>query len=155
MTKTPMPGGGTVTYLFSQPGTIAETLDAAAGERRDHLQLVRRAAPGSRTLQILGDGVILVFSSAVEAVACAQAVQRAATGPAGSGQAPPRVALHAGEPIADEEQYFSAPVLLAQRLCQAADAGQVLVSSVVRGLVDARPEYSFRACDPIDVADGA
>src|SRR4051794_38579865 len=143
MVTTPMPGGGTVTYLFSEPAP-AGGVDASDDVRRTHLQVVRRAASASRPLKILGEGVIVVFASAVEALACAQAIQRAAAGPAGGGQPAPRVALHAGEPIADEEQYLSAPVVLAQRLCRAAVSGQVLVSSVVRGLVDPRPEYSFR-----------
>src|SRR5439155_13277840 len=116
--------------------------------RRTHLQVVRRAASASRPLKILGEGVIVVFASAVEALACAQAIQRAAAGPAGGGQPAPRVALHAGEPIADEEQYLSAPVVLTQRLCHLAGAGQVLVSSVVRGLVGPRPEYAFRPWQP-------
>ena len=103
-----MPGGGTVTYLFSQPGSLADALEAAADARRDHLRLLRRAAPGSRPMKILGDGVILVFTSAVEAVSCAQAIQRAASGPAGGGQAAPRVALHAGEPIADDALFYEA-----------------------------------------------
>ena len=90
MTATPVPAEGTVTYLFSQPGSPSDTLDAADDARRLNLQLVRRAAPASRTLKILGDGVIVVFGSAVEAVVCAQAIQRAASGPAGGGQSPPR-----------------------------------------------------------------
>ena len=137
-----------MTFLFSQPASDAGGLDAPDAVRRAHLQLLRRAAAPSRALKVLGEGVIIVFSSAVEAVACAQAVQRAAAGPAGAGQSPPRVALHAGEPIADEEQYLSSEVVLAQRLCRAAADGQVLVSSVVRGLVDARREYSFRPWEP-------
>ncbi|MBV9411643.1 MAG: AAA family ATPase [Acidimicrobiia bacterium] len=148
MTETPVPGGGTVTFLFSQPASGAGGLDGPDEVRRLHLQLLRRAAAASRTLKVLGDGVIIVFPSAVEAVACAQAVQRAAAGPAGGGQPAPRVALHAGEPIADEEQYLSAEVVLAQRLCRAAVAGQIVVSSVVRGLVDARREYRFRPWEP-------
>src|SRR4051812_5982887 len=151
MTSTPVLGGGTVTYLFSQPVAAA---DGADDLRRAHLQVVRRGASASQPLKILGDGVIVVFASAVEALACAQAIQRAAAGPAGGGQPPPRVALHAGEPIADEEQYLSAPVVLVQRLCRAADAGQVVVSSVVRDLVGPRPEYGFRSWQPAAPTEG-
>ncbi|MBV8986463.1 MAG: AAA family ATPase [Acidimicrobiia bacterium] len=144
MTATPAPVAGTVTYLFSQPAQVPRPPEAAEDVRRAHLQLLRRAVPTSRPVKVLGDGAIVVFQSALEAVGCAQAVQEAAAGPAGGDQAPPRVALHAGQPIADEEQYLSAPITVLQRVCQAAGDGQVVVSSVVRGLVDASPEHSFQ-----------
>src|SRR5437762_3556231 len=128
MDATPVRGGSTVTYLFTHPGTADEADDDA---RRSHLELVRRAAPPGRPVKILGDGVIVLFPSAMEAVACARAIRDATTAESGAGTPPPRIALHAGEPIADEEQYFSPPVLLTQRLCREAAPGQVLISSVM------------------------
>jgi adenylate cyclase len=45
-----------------------------------------------------------------------------------------RVGLNAGEPIEEEGDLFGATVILAARIAARADAGEILVSDVVRGL---------------------
>ena len=45
-----------------------------------------------------------------------------------------RVGLNAGEPIAEDDDYFGAAVQLAARVCDRAEPGQVLVSNVVKEL---------------------
>ncbi len=44
------------------------------------------------------------------------------------------VGINAGEPIAEDRDYFGTAVQLAARLCDRAEPGQVLVSNVVREL---------------------
>jgi len=96
----------------------------------------------------LGDGLMAVFPSSVDAVRCAMAIQRAVarqnlTG--GAGRVEVRVGLHAGEPIREEEDYFGTPVVVAKRLCDLANGGQVLTSSLVRDLVAPRSVATLKS----------
>ena len=54
--------------------------------------------------------------------------------------------LHVGEPIRNEGDYFGTPVLIAKRLCDQANGGQILASELVRGLVGSRGSFDFRSC---------
>ena len=45
-----------------------------------------------------------------------------------------RIGLNAGEPIAQDDDYFGAAVQLAARVCDRAEPGQILVAQVVRDL---------------------
>jgi len=45
-----------------------------------------------------------------------------------------RTGLNAGEPVAEEQDLFGTAVQLARRVCDHAEAGQILVSNVVRQL---------------------
>jgi class 3 adenylate cyclase len=44
------------------------------------------------------------------------------------------IGLNAGEPVAEEQDLFGTSVQLARRVCDHANAGQILVSNVVREL---------------------
>jgi adenylate cyclase len=70
------------------------------------------------------------FGSAVSAVQAARQIQRDLAG----GEIRVRVGLNAGEPIAEDHDYFGTAVQLAARICDRAEPGQVLVSRVVRDL---------------------
>jgi adenylate cyclase len=70
------------------------------------------------------------FGSAVSAVEAAQQIQRDLVG----GAIRVRIGLNAGEPIAEDHDYFGTAVQLAARICDRAEPGQVLVSNVVREL---------------------
>ena len=128
------------TRLLSELGD-----DAADALRRSHFTLLRAAIADHRGREVksLGDGLMVAFTSAREAVACAAAMQRAV-----SAQRRPlglRVGIDAGEPIADGSDLFGTPVVVARRLCDAAEAGQVLVSDVVRLLCGRRLEVDCEA----------
>jgi tetratricopeptide (TPR) repeat protein len=56
-----------------------------------------------------------------------------------------RVGLHVGEPVVDEDDYFGISVNIAKRLCDSAEAGQIIASDVVRQLAEPRVERCFRA----------
>src|SRR5947208_14213916 len=73
-----------VTILFTDLVASTETMERLGDERaeeqrRAHFRLVRDAAAahGGRTVKSLGDGLMIVFASAIEAVAAAAAIQRA------------------------------------------------------------------------------
>jgi peroxiredoxin len=60
-----------------------------------------------------------------------------------------RIGVNVGEAIADDvEDYFGTAVVIANRLCDAADSGQVLVSETVRSLVGSRGGFGFRPLGP-------
>jgi len=159
-----------VTILFTDLVSSTETMDRIGDDRaeslrRAHFRLVRDAAAshGGRTVKSLGDGLMIVFASAVQAVAAAASIQSAVASsndPAAGADGRVRVGLHVGEPIRDEGDYFGRPVVIARRLCDGAAPGQILASDLVRNLVAGRTTVEFKALgrrklkglgDPIDV----
>ena len=151
----------TVTLLFTDLVGSTEILarlgdDAAETLRRRHFAILREAvaAQGGLEVKNLGDGLMVVFRSAVDAVACAVAMQRSiahhnATERGARLQV--RVGLHVGEPIRDEDDYFGMPVVIAERLCGRAGAGQIIASEPVRELASARGTFDFRSLGPIEL----
>jgi len=112
-----------------------------------HFDQVRQIAEENHGVLVktLGDGAMLAFGAAEEAV-------RAATAIVGStdvvGEGPPlrlRVGVHAGEAIRREDDFFGQTVNRAARIAAAAQPGQVLVSEVIRSLVAEVPDISFEA----------
>ena len=88
---------------------------------------------------------MVVFESGTAAARCAIAMQRAIERHNASGgpHLGVRVGLHVGEPIRDEDDYFGSSVVVAKRLCDAAKSGQILASSLLRGLVASRSGFVF------------
>ncbi|MEA2313291.1 MAG: hypothetical protein QOE28_3259, partial [Solirubrobacteraceae bacterium] len=122
--------------------------DVYEGLRRSHFATLEAAVAefGGQVVKNLGDGLMVVFDSAANAVACAVACQQAV---ARQGRRRPdaiavRVGLDVGEPTVQDGDYFGTPVVTAKRLCDAADGGEILVSSLVRDLVVRHRSHSFR-----------
>ncbi len=88
------------------------------------------AAHDGEEVKHTGDGIMASFPSAVGAVQAALQIQRDLAG----GEIRVRIGLNAGEPIAEDRDYFGTAVQLAARICDRAEPGQVLVSNVVREL---------------------
>ena len=84
-----------------------------------------------------GDGLMASFSSATKALECSTAMQRAFAEHNESAEEPikVRIGLNAGEPIAEDDDLFGTAVNLAARICSQAEAGEILTSDTVRGLV--------------------
>jgi DNA-binding NarL/FixJ family response regulator/class 3 adenylate cyclase len=134
--------GEFVTILFTDLVGSASLFDRAGDEeadalRREHFSALRSAVAEheGREVKSTGDGLMVVFQSAVAAVRCAVAMQRATT--AGDGLAI-RVGLDAGEPLPDGEDLYGKPVIVASRLCETASAGEILASEVVRQVAGPR-----------------
>jgi predicted ATPase/DNA-binding SARP family transcriptional activator len=148
---------GTVTLLFTDQVGSTETLQRLGDEegerlRRAHFALLREAAAmhGGEEVKNLGDGLMVAFVSAVDAIACAitiqQAVHRARAG--GEHAFAVRTGLNVGEPIRDEGDYFGTPVVIAKRLCDAGAPGQILATELVRALVGTRGGFAYREAGP-------
>lgn len=139
--STPSP---VMTFLFTDVVGSTELLDrlgetAAEETRQAHFRLLREAvnAAGGTEVKNLGDGLMVAFASPLAALTCAVEMQRAVSqatpGPARSVAV--RIGLHAGEPMRDDADFFGTPVIVAKRLCDQAQAGQILASALVWDLV--------------------
>jgi DNA-binding SARP family transcriptional activator len=138
---------GTTTVVFTDivgSTELAEALGDPAYERlrTAHVAQVRAlvAEHGGAEVHPTGDGLLLRFASATRAVRCGVAVQRVAEG----GPVGVRVGIDAGEPVeTPDADLIGSSINRAARLCAAAEPGEVLVSSVVRSLVEPRNEHRF------------
>ena len=135
----------TLTFLFSdlreytafveRHGDVAATTLIA-----DYRRFVRAEVARAQGAEIKteGDSFYVVFEGATEAVRCGIAIlQEADRYSRGRPDRPMRVGvgIHAGEPQPHEGQYVGGAVIVAARLAQSAQAGELLVSDVVRGLL--------------------
>src|SRR5207244_959790 len=91
----------------------------------------------------LGDGLMVAFPSAADAVGCAIEMQRASRRPVAGEELAVRVGLNAGEALRDVDDYFGTPVVVARRLCDRAEGGQILCTETVAGLLAGRAGFTF------------
>jgi len=121
------------TDLESSTALTQSLGDAKAQEiLRGHNDAVRAALQthGGEEVKHTGDGIFAAFGSAVSAVEASLQIQRDLAG----AEVRVRIGLNAGEPIAEDGDYFGSAVQLAARVCDRAEPGQVLVSNVVKEL---------------------
>ena len=148
------PAGGLLTLLFTDLVGSTELLaqlgdDEAERLRRVHFGLLRDVATAHSGQEVknLGDGLMVAFPSAVNAVSCAIGIQRAVqrhNARQGDERLRVRVGLNVGEPICDEGDYFGTSVIVARRLCDEAAGGEILTSDLVREVVGSRGGFGFR-----------
>ncbi len=55
-----------------------------------------------------------------------------------------RIGLHVGEPAREEDDYFGVSVVVARRLCDSAQGGQIIASDLVRALREGSGATEFR-----------
>jgi adenylate cyclase len=103
---------------------------------------------GGRIVKTVGDGVMVEFGSAVEAVRCAVELQR---GMGERNQGVPaerrqtfRIGLHLGDVIASDDDVFGDTVNLAARLQSVAEPGGIVVSGAVYEQVRDKLALPFR-----------
>lgn len=144
---------GTVTVLFSDiegSTTLTERLGDLQAQQALHVhnfffrQQVK--AHGGFEVKSLGDGFMVVFSSARRALDCAIAIQRIFaryndTHP--HLPIPVRIGLHTGEVIKEDDDFFGKNVIIASRVAQQARGGQILVSALFKELTDSAGDLSF------------
>jgi class 3 adenylate cyclase len=139
---------GTVTIVFTDiedSTRVVEQrgdLDARALFRK-HDALVRAAVSAHRgcIVEHPGDAFMLAFSSAVSAVQCAVALQRALARAAREWPEDAlrvRIGLNTGDVLCEGDGYFGRTVFLAARIAEAARGGEVLVSAVTVALLAGR-----------------
>ncbi|HVF33451.1 MAG TPA: AAA family ATPase, partial [Acidimicrobiales bacterium] len=145
-----------VTFLFTDLVGSTATLEELGEDdfdraRRAHFRLLRDRveSSGGSEVKSLGDGLMAVFASAVDAVRCAVEIQRAVAvvdGPMGV-----RVGLHVGDPIRDDDDYFGRSVVVARRLCDSAGADEIRASALVRELVGSRGGFEFTPLGDVEL----
>lgn len=145
---------GTVTIVFSDIESSTERAvelgDLAWMEVLDeHNKIVRRQvrAHGGKEIKSQGDGFMLSFPGARRAVKAMIEIQREL---AGLEESDPdrsvrvRMGCHTGEVILDDVgDMFGKHVIVAARIANMADGGEILVSNLVKDLVSARGDMSF------------
>ena len=107
---------------------------------RKHNALIREQlrAYGGYEVKTMGDGFMVAFQSAKKGLDCAIAIQRAFDGhnAADGEHVKVRIGLHAGEAIKDGDDFYGKNVIMASRVAGKAVGGEILVSSLLRQLVE-------------------
>ena len=103
------------------------------------------AEHGGRIVKLMGDGVLVEFSSAVAAVECAQQIQTAVAQAEAKAAAPLlyRMGINLGDVIVDGEDLYGDGVNIAARLQTLAAPGGIAVSSTVRDQAAGRLAAAF------------
>ena len=137
---------GTVTIMFSDiedSTVLTERLGDQAWQDllRKHNALIREQlqAHGGYEVKTMGDGFMVAFQSAKKGLDCAIAIQtrvRRTTTPTDGEHVKVRIGLHAGEAIKDGDDFYGKNVIMASRVAGKAVGGEILVSSLVRALVE-------------------
>jgi class 3 adenylate cyclase/DNA-binding CsgD family transcriptional regulator len=132
------------TDLVGSTDLLAQLGEDAFDElRRNHFSLLRDALErtGGKEIKTLGDGILGVFGSATDAVACSVAMHQAVDRQARLGPAPLsiRVGIAHGDVAFDEDDVFGTPVVEAARLVAMAQPGQILATVVVRAAASRSP----------------
>ncbi|HMQ27212.1 MAG TPA: adenylate/guanylate cyclase domain-containing protein, partial [Acidimicrobiales bacterium] len=111
--------------------------------RRAHFAVLRDVVEAHQGTEVknLGDGLMVVFRSASNAIAAAVAMQVENDR---HGRAHPdlavgiKVAAAMGDAVLEEDDWFGTPVVEAARLCAVCDSGQVLVTESLRLMAGSR-----------------
>ena len=121
--------------------------EAAADLASRMAPLVRRTTErhGGKVVKYLGDGVMLYFGSADDAVLAALEMVDAT---AEAGLPPAHIGIHAGPVVFQGGDYFGRTVNLAARIMDRAQPGQVLVSDDVATSVD-RERFALSSIGPV------
>jgi len=140
---------GTTTVLFSDIEGFTAMNDRLGDHQafevlKTHNQIVRDQvqAFGGFEVKSQGDGFMVAFSSARQALLCAIAIQKALSGRGGE-PVRVRMGLHTGEAIKDADDFFGRNVIFAARIADQAEGGEILVSSLVKELTESGGEFEF------------
>jgi adenylate cyclase len=99
-----------------------------------------------RLIKSMGDGWLVEFQSAADAIGCAQAIQSIVVDEGGPAQL--RIGVHLGDVTFEDEDIFGDGVNIAARLQEIASSGGVVISETVRRSVDAKQASAYRALGP-------
>ena len=129
--------------------------EAAEGLRAEHFGLLRGAVErtGGREVKNLGDGLMVVFSSASESLSCAARMQQAVEARSRRAQErlEVRIGLSLGEATVRDGDYFGEPVVESSRLCAHAEGGQIIVNDLVHRLAGSRDGHSFQSLGRLEL----
>lgn len=130
--------------------------DDAERVRRRFFQIIEEAVEptGGRIVKTLGDGHMVAFASALDAIGCAIAIQAGVDTYNSDHDAEKiavRVGINAGDVTVEGDDYFGTPVTIAKRLCDSAEGGQILVSGLVESLVGSRGGFAFQSVGALEL----
>jgi len=93
----------------------------------------------------MGDGFLVLFASARDALSSSIAIQRKLLATASEPYGPIRVRIgvHIGEVLWDENDIFGASVNFAARVMSEAQAGEILISALLREVIAPSGEFEF------------
>ena len=134
-------------------GEVGEERAEALRRSHDRALIEAAQAAGGTVVKGLGDGVLVMFAGAAEAVAAGIAMQRAVDLLARSERLPLtiRVGISAGDVTLEDGDCFGTPVVEASRLCAVADGGHVLVAEVVRVLARGRGGHEMTSVGDLEL----
>jgi eukaryotic-like serine/threonine-protein kinase len=143
---------GTATILFTDIEGSTE-LTERLGDREwmallaEHNEIVRAQAAEHSGFEVKsqGDGFMLAFASALDALRCAIGIQRALAGRDTGPELRVRIGLHTGEPVREADDFYGKAVVLAARIASEARGSEILVSSLLRELTESSGEFAFEA----------
>lgn len=153
---------GTVTILFSDiEGSSA--LNERLGDvrwlalLREHNRVIREQvqACGGFEVKAQGDGFMIAFASARRAIECARGIQTAIPRELGEhpdGPVRVRIGLHTGEAIREESDFYGKNVVVAARIADEAEGGEILASSVVKQLSESSGDVAFEDPRELELA---
>jgi class 3 adenylate cyclase len=147
---------GTATILFTDIEGSTLLNERFGDDRwmsllREHNEIVRTqsALHSGFEVKSQGDGFMLAFPSARDALRCAVGIQRSlAERDPKTSELRVRIGLHTGEPVREADDFYGKAVNLAARIAAEARGSEILVSSLVRDLVESSGEFAFE--DPTD-----
>jgi class 3 adenylate cyclase len=151
---------GTVTIAFTDIEDSMR-LNAFLGDRRwlevlrAHNDVVRNVTTehGGTVVKGQGDGFMLAFASARRALTCSQAIERSIDETFRDPGSPIRVriGLHVGETTREADDFFGHAVNYAARIASSAEGGEIVVSSLVYGLLAQTGEFEFAQAREVEL----
>jgi class 3 adenylate cyclase len=142
---------GTLTIMFTDIVDSTAAVEAMGDHRwsevvAGHDRALRRivAARGGTVVKGNGDGYLVVFPSARQAVLAGLEVRDGA-------DVALRVGLHTGEVVRQDDDIYGRNVIAASRIAGAADPGQVVVSALTKDLVDSAGDLCFSEARTVEL----
>jgi len=103
---------------------------------------------GGEAVELRGDGALIAFSEPFAGFECATLLQRACTR---AGEISIRVGLHAGRALQLEHGYFGQALILASRIADHAQPGEILMSAQLLASLGATPPFEVSASRPVSL----
>ena len=125
-----------------------EKLALDLAHEQDQIVRTISATFGGRTVKSLGDGVLVEFGSALDAVRCALQIQEAVSqrnSTAGGERIALRIGIHLGDVVHRDDDVFGDAVNIVARIEPHADHGGVCISQQVYDQVHNKLEASFES----------
>ncbi len=129
----------------------AATLLAALNEIFRSIVHPKTLDMAGRVVKLIGDGALIEFPSAFNALTCAVRIQEAMRSDGAYSYDEPiklRIGLHAGDVLVEGKDLFGDCVNIAARLQAGAEAGGVLISRTIRDLAGKDFPYRLRSEGP-------